>query len=561
MQKEYLSKPVSSKLSIVLTSLVVLPRFSFFLRSPAPKPAGVRKRSHDAFALFFYRLTGIYFSLPPRSGLMCSLFMLMFSLGWTEGLAQNAIVKENALPGTPASEWQIRGIQDFSILGFATDISYHKGSRARFKIKTDASAYTVNIYRLGYYQGHGARFMGAATISATLPQTQPACLTDTATGLLDCGNWRESAYWDIPAKAVSGVYIAKLTRASGSSHMIFVVRDDESDSDLLFQTSDATWQAYNLYGDNNNGRGFYPSPINDKASKISYNRPFLIIDGDFETNWIFNAEYPMIRFLEKNGYDISYTTNVDTERRGRLIREHKVFLSVGHDEYWSAGMRDHVTRARDKGTHLAFFSGNEIYWKTRWEKSIDGSGTPHRTLVCYKEGNEGTLSCNAKCDPNPEWTGLWRTGCEFAAAGGCQPENGLTGQVSWRESSNALQVPDTYKHLRFWRNTSVASLGTGQTAVFTPNTVGYEWNPEQESYQSSYPAGRILLSRTVINGEIHHASLYKHRDGALVFGAGTVQWSCSQPGYATSYGEPVGRYGVPASFPPTRSGARESFRG
>ena len=44
-----------------------------------------------------------------------------------------------------------------------------------------------------------------------------------------------------------------------------------------------------------------------------------------------------------------------------------------------------VEAARDAGVHLAFFSGNEIFWKTRWETSIDGSGTPNRTLVCYKE--------------------------------------------------------------------------------------------------------------------------------------------------------------------------------
>ncbi len=48
----------------------------------------------------------------------------------------------------------------------------------------------------------------------------------------------------------------------------------------------------------------------------------------------------MIRFLERNGYDVSYTTGVDTDRRGALIKNHKVFLSVGHDEYWSGPQRD-----------------------------------------------------------------------------------------------------------------------------------------------------------------------------------------------------------------------------
>ena len=111
--------------------------------------------------------------------------------------------------------------------------------------------------------------------SASLPQTQPACLTDGATGLVDCGNWSESASWAVPADAVSGVYIAKLVRTDngGASHIPFVVRNDASHSDLLFQTSDTTWQAYNAYGGNSlysGGPGTNPG----RAYKVSYNRPF-----------------------------------------------------------------------------------------------------------------------------------------------------------------------------------------------------------------------------------------------------------------------------------------------
>ena len=102
----------------------------------------------------------------------------------------------------------------------------------------------------------------------------------------------------------------------------------------------------------------------------------------------------MVRLLEANGYDVSYFTGVDTDRSGALILNHKVFLSVGHDEYWSGPQRANVEAARAAGVHLAFFSGNEMFWKTRWENSIDGSGTAYRTLVCYKETH-----ANAKIDP------------------------------------------------------------------------------------------------------------------------------------------------------------------
>ena len=98
------------------------------------------------------------------------------------------------------------------------------------------------------------------------------------------------------------------------------------------------------------------------------------------------AEYPMIRFLEENGYDVSYTTGEDMSQPGAasIIEQHKVYLTAGHDEYWSASSAPTST-ARDAGVNLAFFSGNEVFWKTRWGPSIDGSNTPNRTLVTYKE--------------------------------------------------------------------------------------------------------------------------------------------------------------------------------
>lgn len=457
--------------------------------------------------------------------LCCSLLFTIFST------AQNPIVTENALPGNPQSEWDIpaKDAGDPTIQGFATDISINAGDTVYFKITTDAADYTIDIYRLGYYNGDGARKVGTGVITATLPQTQPAPLQDLATGLVDCGNWDVSAYWEIPSSAVSGVYIAKLTRTdnSGSSHIVFIVRNDGSHSDLFFQTSDATWQAYNEYGGNSLYVGATSFP-GGHAAKVSYNRPFanrsLGGGGGPQEDWIFNAEYPMIRFLEKNGYDVTYTTNVDAARYGNLILDHKIFLSVGHDEYWSAEQRANVEAARNAGVHLAFFSGNEVYWKTRWENSIDASGKEYRTLVCYKEGWSGELVCSGKCDnTSTEWTGLWREGCEFPGSGGCLPENALTGQISWDGTNGAIKVPAAYKNLRFWRNTAIASLNSESQITFPSGTLGHEWDWEQ--FPNSNPNGRITLSSTTLNAHTHKLSLYKHSGGAFVFGAGTVQWS------------------------------------
>src|SRR4029077_10325504 len=131
---------------------------------------------------------------------------------------------------------------------FATDISVNKGGSISFKVTTTAAAFSMNIYRLGYYQGNGARKV--ATISGITGKNQAACLTDSATGLYDCGNWTVSTTWSVPATAVSGIYIAKLIRrdTGGATHGPFLVRDDAAQADILLQTNDTTWQAYNQYG-------------------------------------------------------------------------------------------------------------------------------------------------------------------------------------------------------------------------------------------------------------------------------------------------------------------------
>jgi hypothetical protein len=448
--------------------------------------------------------------------------------------AQNAIVTENAKTGNPASQWDINLSGDHSIQGFATDISVNKGQTITFKIDINTGTnkqFGIKIYRIGYYQGNGARLI-ADLGTAFTGIAQNACGYNSTTGLTDCGNWTQTASWLVPSTAVSGLYIAKLTRSAagggGSSHIAFVVRDDASTSALCVKTSDATWQAYNPYG----GNSLYVGPglVNNHASKVSYNRPFLTRDGGGGGNamedWFMNSEYPMIRFLERNGYDISYTTDVDVSRNGSLLLNHKVFLSVGHDEYWSKEERNSVEAARAAGKHLAFFSGNEIYWKTRWENSTDGSNTPFRTMVCYKEGTlptPGENACGGKCDPTTEWTGLWRDGCSFPSGNACKPENALSGEISWDGNTGTIEVPAAYKTLRFWRNTNITSLAAGQVATLTAGTLGYEWDWEQ--YQNSYPPGRITLSNTSLDGHSHKLSLYKSSAGGLVFGAGTVQWT------------------------------------
>ena len=164
----------------------------------------------------------------------------------------NPIACENLLP-PGKTDWQISGSGDSDIQGFATDISVNVGQTVSFKIKTTASNYTIDIFRLGYYGGAGARYITTISPSASLPQTQPACLTDTSTNLMDCGNWAVSASWPVPSNAVSGYYFAHLIRSDNGheSHIFWIVREDPNathHSDILFQATDQTWAAYNDYG-------------------------------------------------------------------------------------------------------------------------------------------------------------------------------------------------------------------------------------------------------------------------------------------------------------------------
>ena len=474
--------------------------------------------------------------------------LLLVSFGGQTAYAQcsspaNAIVAENCLPGNSPNDWAISGVGDDTIQGFATNISVNVGQTVYFKIKTPATKYYLDIYRMGYYGGMGARRVATVNPSATLPQTQPACLTDASTGLYDCGNWAISASWAVPSTAVSGIYFAHVIRndTGGDSQIFFIVRNDGSHSAILYQTNDETWQAYNDYGGHSLYGGAGTWDLNNRAYKVSYNRPF--DTRQFEaSSWIFNAEYPMVRWLEANGYDVTYFTGVDADRYGSLIKDHQLYLVSGHDEYVSGPQRTNVESARDAGVNMAFFTGNEYFWKTRWENAIDGSGSSYRTMVCYKETYTGT-----KLDPAdpPTWTGTWRDPRLSPPADGGRPENALTGtlfMVNGPGNDNtglAIQVPAADGKMRFWRNTSIANLAAGQTATLPAGTLGYEWDADIDN--GFRPAGLIPLSTSTYTltddllldygatygggTATNHLSLYRAPSGALVFGAGTVQWA------------------------------------
>ena len=485
---------------------------------------------------------------------------------WDVLIESDATCGLRPAPGRPTS----------CISGFSTDISVNIGATISFKVDTDSdtNSHTTNwvldIYRLGYYGGAGARKVGTATQVPNVLAHQPPCNRDpTGAVIVDCANWQVSATWTVPSSAVSGVYVGKLKRrdVAGSepaSHITFIVRDDNgasASSDILFQTSDTTWQAYNGSFD---GLAPYGLSLYNGAIRVSYDRPFTT-RHDLGLSWFRHSEYAMLRWLERNGYDVSYTTGVDTDRRGDRILSHKVFLSVGHDEYWSAQQRANVEAARDAGVHLAFFSGNEVFWKTMWE------GSSRRALVTRKE-TYGDRQIPRRDAPGEPWTGTWRDPSLYPpAADAGKPENALTGTMFMVEgpaSYASLEIPAAQGKLRFWRHINqVNNMSAGQVAVISgcidvpfrtlngpsdPNNpvpgalVGYEWDEDLDN--GFRPPGLMQLSTTTrtLQGSprmivdhgvtprpgisTHHMTLYRHtvhppdRRPSLVFGAGTINW-------------------------------------
>src|SRR5207245_3053892 len=111
------------------------------------------------------------------------------------------------------------------------------------------------------------------------------------------------------------------------------------------------------------------------ATKVSFDRPFDPLDSSGAGHFLY-VEYSFIRWAESQGYDLTYTTDVDTHTNVNPLTNHKAFLSVGHDEYWSKPMRDNVQNAINAGVNVAFFSANAVYWQIRFEPNA--AGVPNR---------------------------------------------------------------------------------------------------------------------------------------------------------------------------------------
>ena len=444
---------------------------------------------------------------------------------------QNPIVVENQNPGS--TNWNLNNTGSDAvgqIKGYASAVSINKGESITFFVSVNpAQTFTIDVYRLGWYGGAGGRLM--QHVDALQGTQQATCPTDPTLGTIVC-TWDPSFTLAVPDTWTSGIFVAVLNNAAGfQNYILFVVRDDSRTADLLYQLGVNTLQAYNNWpNDNQTGKSLYnfnsfgATTITGatSAAKVSFDRPYRDDGSGGFFYWQLWDLY-LIQWLEKNGYDVAYSTDLDTHLNGSRLLAFKGFMSAGHDEYWSKQMYDNVQAARDNGVNLAFFGANAIYWQVRYEPSA--AGVPNRILVCYRDPSIDPVQ-------GPTTTVRWRESILN------RPEQTLMG-VQFSEENGSQNFPYVVTNSSSWvyENTDF----TDGSSV--PGIVGYEW----DRFDSRYPpppavAGSWTLlgnSPTVTDvGSVDssNSSIYQAQSGAWVFAAGTMSWSSglSAPGLADS---------------------------
>ncbi len=510
--------------------------------------------------------------------------------------SDNPVIQENNCAGAGSDSWRIVNF-NANIAGFATKTSVNLGTDVTLKIgRNGASApSTVNIdvYRLGYYNNNGGRLItGASHANVAVNNLFTGCsATDATTGKKSCTAWNTT--YTIPGAALpaTGEYEARISDpvGGGDNAIFFTVRDDSRapKADILFAVPTATYEAYNDWG----GKSLYfdsvggPDTISGdaRAVKVSFDRP---LADPRRNNTFFGPDFYLVQWLEKEGYDVSYTEDVSIHQTPSQLLGHKLDLVSGHSEYWSLEQFNGYLGARNAGVNLASFSSNTSFWKVRYEDSA-------RTLVCYKTV-QGSGSTGSGSDGANDWgpDGIHGTADDALGADGIagtaddhpenssttfrdngasngdpnappggrvgpnMPENMLWGNMYYGAELAAgafpLTIPATntsseFSGDRIWRNTGIST--SGSTTIGT-NLVGWEWDavPTQAQYLAKQPAGVKRLTNTTFQtstnvnwlqdeGRLYSTSAppgqpaasqavkYTAPSGALVFAAGTNDWA------------------------------------
>ena len=435
------------------------------------------------------------------------------------------IRRENARPGTrdwmltntrvdPATKWRCPWIE-----GYCSHASIGAGETLRVHASTNpASAFRLEVFRMGWYGGLGGRKVAEFGPLAGKPQPDPVVGPKRRR---DCA-WEPALEFAVPRDWVSGLYLGKMTADRGGlqSYVVFIVRDDRP-ADFIFQCSDTTWQAYNRWPDH------YALYNKDQHEwwwggdvQVSFNRPYgrycQIFDqplsqgsGEFLL-W----EFPAAFWLEQHGHDITYISNLDTHRDPAGLLRARGLLSVGHDEYWSIDMYRNVEAAVKAGLNVAFLSGNAVCGKILFSPDDRGG----RDRVFERVGVYGPPGGTREFVAMDSLPHERPYANELVGAHSTGP---VTGGADW-----ACTAPD---HWLF--------EGTGMArGDAIPGLVGWEWHGDP----APIPGLEIVASGPTQSApgkpnDGHFTStIYPGPSGNVVFNAATIWWAdglSAPPGY------------------------------
>jgi hypothetical protein len=410
---------------------------------------------------------------------------------------------ENALPGSSA--WRIRNLgAEHEIEGYAGRASVLAGEPVPLFVSTTARGFRVTAFRLGWYQGHGARKVwqsgnvkGGAQRAATVTQA-----TNTVRA-----NWDqvlEVPTHDWPA----GAYLLKLDADSGAQRYVPVtVRSESCAGKVVLKNCVQTWQAYNMWG----GYDLYKDAAGAYANRslaVSLDRPYEANGADmfltYERNAIKLAEYLTTR---PNPLDLAYVTSMDIAADPHLLDGASALVSMGHDEYWTPQERANVTAARDKGVNLAFLGANALFRRTRLEATEVGDA---RLVVCYKTAY--TQDPEYHKDPT-EVTSDWRE------PPNSDPESSLIGTIY---EGYPVDAPFVVSSPKSW---VYAGTKVPEGASF-PHLVGVEYDRVNPGYPVQRPIEVLSHSPLTCNGKPSYgdSAYYTHQGGAGVYNCGTMRW-------------------------------------
>ena len=420
-----------------------------------------------------------------------ALLLAVASIGASaEGAAQNPpnpVVIENSREGSGGWADSLSG--STTVEGYTSEVSVLPGETVHFHVASERTGpYTVDVYRLGWYGGLGARLV--ASFGGT---AQPQPRSSAATG----AGWPVTSELTVPGDWVSGYYLARFHgggAASGrrSSSCAPLPRGPRRFSSRFRSTRGRRTThgaGKSLYDDNSAG---------GRGDRVSFERPFAPAYLQ-PLEW----ELHLLRFLEREGYDVAYQTDVDTHRDPASLLRYRLVIVAGHGEYWSSRMRDAFERARDAGTNIAFFGANVGYWQIRYENQ-------ERTIVAYKS------AADPEHDPTLRtllFRELGRPECQLL---GVMFQSGLTsGSAPSLDYVARAPADDPW------------FVGTGLApGMVVPGVVGPEW----DTLPAAPPGGCVKPSLKVLfdyTGPPIGANSVRYvaDSGARVFSSGSMRFA------------------------------------